>query len=155
MALAVGAVAPDFTSTSSTGETISLAAYRGKKNVVLFFYPGDFTPVCTKEACGFRDIYDELQGKDTEVIGVSVDSGESHQKFAKANNLGFPLLSDADKALATKYEANSGILSSLIGRVSRVTYVIDKNGKIAALLKGELSASKHVDGVKSVLTMLA
>jgi peroxiredoxin Q/BCP len=155
MALAIGAVAPDFTSTSSTGETISLSAYRGKKNVVLFFYPGDFTPVCTKEACGFRDIYDELQGKDTEVIGVSVDSGASHEKFAKANNLGFPLLSDADKVLATKYEASTGLLSSLIGRVSRVTYVIDKNGKIAAVLKGELSATKHVDGVKHALTTLA
>jgi thioredoxin-dependent peroxiredoxin len=155
MALAVGAVAPDFTSTSSTGETISLAAYKGKKNVVLFFYPGDFTPVCTKEACGFRDIYDELQGKDTEVIGVSIDSGASHEKFAKANNLGFPLLSDADKALATRYDAASGIFASLMGRVNRVTYVIDKNGKIAAVLKGELSANKHVDGVKNALTMLA
>jgi thioredoxin-dependent peroxiredoxin len=155
MALAVGEAAPDFTSTSSTGETISLAAYKGKKNVVLFFYPGDFTPVCTKEVCGFRDIYDELQGKDTEIIGVSVDSGESHEKFSKVHNLGFPLLSDTDKVLAKKYEASTGLLSTLIGRVSRITYVIDKNGKIAAVLKGELSADKHVDGVKNVLSKLA
>jgi peroxiredoxin Q/BCP len=155
MALAVGEVAPDFTSTTSGGETISLAAYKGKKNVVLFFYPGDFTPVCTKEACGFRDIYDELQGKDTEIIGVSVDSGESHDKFKKAHNLGFPLLSDTDKALATKYGAASGLLASLIGRVNRITYVIDKNGKIAAVLRGELSANKHVDGVKNALSTLA
>jgi peroxiredoxin Q/BCP len=155
MALAVGEVAPDFTSTTSTGETISLASYKGKKNVVLFFYPGDFTPVCTKEACGFRDIYDELQSKDTEIIGVSVDSGESHAKFSKAHNLGFPLLSDEDKALATKYGCTKGLIASLIGRVSRTTYVIDKNGKITAVLTGQLSASSHIDGVKNALAMLA
>lgn len=155
MTLAVGQAAPDFSSTTSTGETISLSAYKGKRNVVLFFYPGDFTPVCTKEACGFRDIYDELQGRDTEIVGVSIDSGESHDKFKKAHNLGFPLLSDPDKTLAGKYDAASGLLAGLLGRVSRVTYVIDKTGTIAAVLKGELSANKHVDGVKAALAKLA
>lgn len=151
--LGVGDTAPEF-SGESDGEKISLANYRGKKNVVLYFYPGDFTLVCTREACGFRDIYEDLKGADTEVIGVSTDSNESHKKFVAEYKLPFPLLSDKDKAIARAYGA-TGLVSDLLGRVSRVTYVIDKTGKIAAILKAELSASKHVDGVKEALAKLS
>lgn len=147
-------MAPDFEATTSGGERIRLADYRGKKNVVVFFYPGDFTPVCTKEACGFRDLYATLRTQDTEVIGISGDSDESHRKFARKHDLGYPLVADEDKALAKKFGA-TGFLTSLLGRVSRVTYVIDKSGKVAAVLKGELSAQTHLEGVEAALANIA
>lgn len=150
--LAIGDKAPDF-SGESDGKKISLADYAGKKNVVLYFYPGDFTLVCTREACGFRDIYEDLKGADVEVIGVSSDSNDSHAKFASEYKLPFPLLSDTDKSIAKAYGSTSLVLD-LLGRVSRQTFVIDKHGKVAAILKGELSASKHVDGVKDALAKL-
>lgn len=151
--LSVGDTAPEFSGESDAGP-IALGDYRGKKNVVLYFYPGDFTLVCTKEACGFRDMYEDLKNADTEVIGVSTDSNESHKKFIAEYKLPFPLLSDKDKKIATAYGATN-LVTDLLGRVSRVTYVIDKNGKIAAVLKGELSASKHVGGVKDALAKLS
>lgn len=148
--VARGDMAPDFEATTSAGDRIRLADYRGKQNVVVFFYPGDFTPVCTKEACGFRDLYATLRTRDTEVIGVSGDSDESHRKFASKHDLGYPLVADEDKALAKKFGA-TGFLTTLLGRVSRVTYVIDKRGKVAAVLKGELTAQTHLEGVEAAL----
>jgi len=154
MTLAVGQKAPDFDVTSSSGKHLKLSEMLGKKNVVLYFYPGDFTLVCTRETCGFRDAFEELASKDTEVIGISVDSNESHEKFAKEYNVPFSLVSDEKRALAKTYEA-IGLLTSLIGRVSRVTYVIDKQGLIAGVFKAELSANTHVDGVKDLIRKLA
>jgi peroxiredoxin Q/BCP len=154
MTLAVGQKAPDFDVTSSAGKQLKLADLLGKKNVVLYFYPGDFTMVCTKETCGFRDAYDDLASKDTEVVGISVDSNDSHERFAKQYNVPFSLVSDANKELATKYEA-IGLLTKIIGRTSRVTYVIDKRGQIAGVFKAELSASTHVDGVKELIRKLS
>jgi peroxiredoxin Q/BCP len=154
MTLAVGQKAPEFDVTSSSGKRLALSEMLGKKNVVLYFYPGDFTLVCTRETCGFRDAFEELASKDTEVIGISVDSNDSHEKFAKEYNVPFSLVSDENKALAKTYEA-VGLLTSLIGRISRVTYVIDKNGLIAGVFKAELNATKHVDGVKDLIRKLA
>lgn len=153
MALRVGQKAPEFDVTSSAGKQLKLADLAGKKNVVLYFYPADFTMVCTKETCGFRDAYADLATRDTEVVGISVDSNESHEKFAKEYNVPFALISDADKALAKKYEATS-FLSGILGKVARITYVIDKSGMIAGVFKSELSASKHVDGVKDLIGKL-
>ena len=150
--LQVGDKAPDFAG-DSDGTNISLADYKGKKNVVLYFYPGDFTLVCTREACGFRDIYEELKSADTEIIGVSTDSEESHKKFTAEYKLPFPLLADKEKKIAREYGATN-LITDILGRVSRVTYVIDKHGKIAAILKSELSANKHVEGVKEALAEL-
>ena len=153
MALRVGQKAPDFAVTSSSGQKLELSDFIGKKNVVLYFYPGDFTLVCTRETCGFRDAYAELASKDTEVIGVSVDSDESHQRFAKEYGVPFSLVSDANKALAQRYEA-TGLLSRLMGKTGRVTYVIDKNGYIAGVFDSELRASAHVDGVRELVRKL-
>ncbi|MFO0737362.1 MAG: peroxiredoxin [Labilithrix sp.] len=154
MTLAVGQKAPDFDVTSSSGKRLVLSEMVGKKNVVLYFYPGDFTMVCTRETCGFRDAFEELASKDTEVIGISVDSNDSHERFAKEYNVPFALVSDEKKDLAKRYEATS-LFSNLIGRVSRVTYVIDKKGEIAGVFKAELSASTHVDGVRDLIKKLA
>ena len=153
MTLSVGTAAPDFEATSSDGRTVSLAELRGKKNVVLYFYPADFTVVCTRETCGFRDMYEDLASKDTEVVGVSFDDDASHERFRKEHGVPFPLLSDTGKKLAEKYEASS-MMSKLIGRAARVTYVIDKSGKIAGVFKAELSAKTHVEGVRDLLAKL-
>jgi len=152
--LRVGDKAPEFDVVSSAGKALKLKEMAGKKNVVLYFYPGDFTPICTKETCGFRDIYAALESKDTEVIGVSVDSDASHEKFAREHKLAFALVSDGDKELARKYGATS-FLRDILGKLARKTFVIDKNGVIAGIFEGELSASKHVDGVKGAIAKLS
>src|SRR5260370_40631868 len=108
MSLAVGDPAPDFDVASSDGRRFKLEDFRGKKNLVLYFYPRDFTLVCTQEVCGFRDMYEELVGHDTEVIGVSVDDDSSHKGFAKKHNVSFPLVADTEKGLAKKYGAVGG-----------------------------------------------
>lgn len=153
MSLSVGQAAPDFDVVSSAGKSLKLSELRGKKNVVLYFYPGDFTPICTKETCGFRDMYAELESKDTEVIGVSIDSNESHEKFAAEYKVPFALVSDANRELAKAYEATS-FLGKLLGKAGRITYLIDKHGKIAGIFQAELSASKHVDGVREAIKKL-
>ena len=94
-----GTESPDVTLKLQDGRSVRLADYRGERAVVLFFYPKDNTPVCTAEACSFRDAYDDLAGLDAEVIGVSGDTAASHQKFAEKYNLPFPLASDADGAV--------------------------------------------------------
>jgi peroxiredoxin Q/BCP len=153
MALTVGQKAPEFDVVSSAGKSLKLRDFLGKKNVVLYFYPGDFTPVCTKETCGFRDMYADLETQDTEVIGVSVDTNESHQKFAAEYNVPFALVSDTNRDLAKIYGATS-LLGSLLGKVGRVTYLIDKKGLIAGIFQSELRASKHVEGVRDAIKKL-
>ncbi|MBS2022915.1 MAG: peroxiredoxin [Deltaproteobacteria bacterium] len=154
MALKVGDTAPAFDQVASDGRRISLAELRGKKNVVLYFYPKDDTAVCTAEACGFRDQYPNLKGLDTEVVGVSADASDSHNDFTKKYSLPFPLLSDPDRALAKAYGAFEGI-KAMLGRAARITYVIDKQGKIAGVFESEIFAKKHTEGVKAVVEKLA
>jgi|HubBroStandDraft_1064217.scaffolds.fasta_scaffold661809_1 peroxiredoxin Q/BCP len=151
--LKVGQQAPAFDVTASDGKRLRLEDFRGKKNVVLYFYPRDFTRVCTLEACGFRDMYEDLMGKDTEIIGVSLDSDDSHKKFATEYKVPFPLVADKNRELAKSYEA-IGPLRGLIGIVKRVTFVIDKQGNIADILHAELSADTHLEGVKAALSRL-
>jgi thioredoxin-dependent peroxiredoxin len=154
MALTVGQKAPDFDVVSASGRRLKLSELLGKKNVVLYFYPADFTPVCTKETCGFRDMYEELASKDTEVIGVSVDSDEQHRKFAEKHAVPFDLVSDGERALARAYGA-TGFLRDLLGKAARITYVIDKKGVIVRVLKAELSAGTHLDGVRDAVATLS
>lgn len=154
MSLRVGEKAPEFDVVSSAGKPLKLSDFAGKKNVVLYFYPGDFTPICTKETCGFRDMMGDLESADTEVIGVSVDSDESHEKFAAEYKVPFALVSDQDRKLAKTYGATS-FLGNVLGKTGRVTYVIDKKGMIAGVFAAELSAAKHVDGVKEAIKKLS
>jgi peroxiredoxin Q/BCP len=153
MALRTGQRAPDFDVTSSSGQRLRLSDFIGKKNVVLYFYPADFTLVCTRETCGFRDSYAELANKDTEVVGISVDSDETHRKFAREYNVPFALVSDANKSLSQSYEA-TGLLSRLMGKTGRVTYVIDKKGYIVGVFDSAIRASKHVEGVRALVEKL-
>lgn len=154
MTLRVGQRAPDFDLTSSSGKRLRLADFLGKKNVVLYFYPADFTFVCTRETCGFRDAHEELASHDTEVIGVSSDSNASHERFAKEHNVPFELVADEDRELAKRYDA-TGWLYDRLGKVRRVTYVIDKKGEIAGVFDSALSAQKHVSGVRELVQKLS
>ncbi|WNZ22977.1 peroxiredoxin [Leptolyngbya sp. NK1-12] len=124
MPLSVGDTAPSFTVKDTNGNTVSLSDFAGK-TVVLYFYPKDDTPGCTKEACGFRDAYTDYQGKDIVVLGVSMDDEASHQQFTQKFNLPFPLLADVNGTITKAYDVDGG------GYAKRVTYVIDGSGKIS------------------------
>jgi thioredoxin-dependent peroxiredoxin len=131
MALQPGDDAPAFSLPDGDGNTVTLSDFRGKR-VVLYFYPRDNTPGCTKEACGFRDAHADYQSKDVVVLGVSTDDGKSHTKFAAKFELPFPLLSDADSQVATAYDSYG--LKKFMGKeymgVSRKTFIIGPDGKI-------------------------
>src|SRR5258708_38958952 len=126
MPLQEGSSAPDFTLRSSDGSTIQLSRFKGKKNVIVYFYPKDDTPGCTKEACSFRDDLSQLLAKDAVVLGVSVDDTKSHQAFTEKFNLNFPLLSDIGGEVSKAYDA----FRPEKGNSARVTAIIDKEGKI-------------------------
>lgn len=142
-----GTEAPGFEAQMSGGETFRLADQRGKKNVVLYFYPKDFTPGCTKEACAFRDNYDELSNYDALIVGVSTDSAESHDKFREHHDLPFPLIPDPEKRLVKMYDAD-GLLGFT---TARVTYVIDKQGVIQRAIRNDFMVGRHLPGVIDAL----
>jgi len=134
--IAAGQAAPDFSSKDQHGKDVKLADFKGK-NLVLYFYPKDDTPGCTKEACNLRDNYSGLQSAGYAVLGVSTDDEESHQKFTAKHSLPFPLLVDTDKSIVEAY----GVWGekSLFGKkfmgTSRVTYVIDGQGIVRHVIK--------------------
>jgi thioredoxin-dependent peroxiredoxin len=135
-----GQPAPDFELPDADGNRVKLSSYRGKKAVVLYFYPKDDTPGCTAEACSFRDSYQEFQDAGAEVIGVSSDSEASHGKFAKRHQLPFTLLSDAKGEVRKQYgvPATFGLLPG------RVTFVIDRKGVVRHVFNSQLQATRHV-----------
>ncbi|MCC5639323.1 peroxiredoxin [Nostoc sp. CHAB 5844] len=143
MPLAVGTDAPAFTVKDTNGNTVSLSDFAGK-TVVLYFYPKDDTPGCTKQACSFRDAQAEYQGKDIVVLGVSADDEVSHQAFTQKFNLNFPLLADTDKTLIQTYDVDGG------GYAKRVTYVIDGDGKIIHV-DGNVNTSNHASDILAAL----
>ena len=136
----VGDKAPEFSATAQDGSTIRLADYLGQKALVLFFYPKDNSPICTKEACSFRDSYEEFVAAGAEVIGVSSDSAESHKTFAKQHQLSFPLISDHDGSLRKLF----GVPSALGLLPGRSTYVIDKDGIVRLIFSAQFASDKHV-----------
>ncbi len=147
----VGDCAPDFTAQSQTGQTVSLTDYRGTSGVVLFFYPKDGTAVCTKEACSFRDSYEEFVQAGAAVIGVSSDSEESHQAFASGHRLPFVLLSDAEGSLRKAF----GVPKTLGIMPGRVTYVIDKEGIVRHMFSSQFAADRHVSEALAVVRQLS
>jgi peroxiredoxin Q/BCP len=154
--LPVGASAPDFTLPAHPAGEISLADFRGKQPVVLYFYPKDMTPGCTQEACSFRDLNRDFAEAGAALLGVSPDDLKSHAKFAEAHHLMFPLLYDEGGKVAMKYGAYGE--KTLAGRHYtgnfRVTYLIDKAGKIAAVWP-EVTVEGHADEVLAEVRKLA
>jgi thioredoxin-dependent peroxiredoxin len=146
MALKPGDPAPDFSLPDANGNLVRLADFRGKR-VVLYFYPRDNTPGCTKEACGFRDAYAQYEAQDIVVLGISTDDAKSHTKFVQKFDLPFPLLTDASGEVATVYESYG--LKKFMGKeymgISRNTFVIDPSGNIEKIylkVKPELHAAQ-------------
>lgn len=143
MPLAVGTDAPAFTAKDTKGNTVSLSDLRGK-TVVLYFYPKDDTPGCTKQACSFRDAQSQYQGKDIVILGVSADDEVSHQAFTQKYDLNFPLLADTDKSLIKAFDVDGG------GYAKRVTYVIDPSGKITHV-DTSVNTTTHASDVLAAL----
>jgi thioredoxin-dependent peroxiredoxin len=138
MPLSVGETAPNFTVKDTNGNTVSLSDYTGKP-VVLYFYPKDDTPGCTKEACSFRDNYTQYITRGISVFGVSMDDEASHQQFTEKFNLPFPLLADTNGAITKAYDVDGG------GYSKRVTYVIDESGKIGQVFESIQTATHATD----------
>jgi thioredoxin-dependent peroxiredoxin len=142
-----GNAAPDFTATNTNGETIRLKDLRGKK-VVLYFYPKDDTPGCTKEACSFRDSFAQFRKQGIEVIGVSTDSEASHKKFTAKYKLPFTLLADTDHSIADAYGVYGE--KKFMGRtymgVKRMTFLIDEKGKIRKVFE-KVKPEEHAQEV--------
>lgn len=151
MMLAIGTQAPEFSAPLDNGETFTLAGWRGKKHVVLYFYPKDNTRGCTREACAFRDNYDEIAKHDAVIFGVSADSVESHQRFRDKHDLPFPLIADIDKRVSKAYEAR-GLFGLM---TARVTYVIDKEGVIRDAFRHEMAIGQHLSETLAALQRLA
>ena len=147
--LKAGDSAPDFEGPTTAGTMFRLREYLGKKNVVLYFYPKDDTKGCTMEACSFRDKLQRIGALWAEVVGVSVDTVESHKEFARKNALNFPLVSDYDKRISKLY----GILSDDGSYAERVTFVIDKEGKIANIFPN-VDVTRHSNEIVEALKQL-
>ena len=145
-----GDSAPEFEAVTSEGTKLGLKDLVGKKNIVLYFYPKDDTPGCTKEACSFRDNIQAVRKMGAEVVGVSLDGVESHKKFTSKYNLPFPLISDKEKRIATAY----GVLKDTGASASRVTFIIDKSGKVAKVFPS-VDVAKHTQEVIEALKAIS
>ena len=147
-----GDEAPLFTLPSSEGGKIDLSSYRGKNDVILYFYPKDDTPGCTKEGCNFRDAFSELKKGKGAVLGVSLDPLESHQKFIQKYDLPFPLLSDEDAAVSKAYGVYK--LKNMYGKkfwgIERSTFLIGKDGRLIKIFR-RVKVDQHLDEVLSAL----
>jgi len=147
----VGQKAPDFSVVDDAGKTVKLSDFKGKK-VVLYFYPKDDTPGCTKEACNFRDGITEIKKQGAVVLGVSADSAESHKKFKAKFDLNFQLLADTDKKIVESYDVWKE--KSMYGKkymgIERTTYVIGEDGKISHIFP-KVKVDEHYDEVLAAL----
>jgi len=145
-----GNKAPDFTAIDQNEKKVKLSSFKGKKNVILYFYPKDMTPGCTTEACDFKDNLKKF--KDTVVLGVSIDSPERHQKFIAKHDLPFDLISDVDQKVVNKYgvwQEKSMYGKKFMGIV-RSTFIIDKQGVLRKIYP-KVRVKGHVEEVIAVL----
>ena len=144
-----GQSAPDFSLPSHTGEIVKLSDFIDKNVIVLYFYPKDFTPGCTTEACTFRDNFEDFKDLGAVVIGISSDSVESHEKFVLKYNLPFILLSDKDHKVRESYGA-----TRFGGLPARTTYVIDKKSVIRMIFESS-NAKEHIEEAKKIVRLLS
>jgi peroxiredoxin Q/BCP len=142
--------APDFSGKNQDGKPIKLSSFRGKKKVVLYFYPKDMTPGCTTEACDFRDQFKEF--KNTIILGVSVDSPERHRKFIDKYNLPFELIADENKKICTKYGVwqEKKLYGKTFMGIVRSTFIIDKAGTVKKIIP-KVKVKDHVEEVVEIL----
>jgi peroxiredoxin Q/BCP len=136
-----GMLAPDVSGTDHTGASVRLADYRGKKQVLVYFYPKDATPGCTTEACAFRDAWRKFHAQGLEILGVSADSVESHQRFVAKHRLPFSLISDQDGEWARAFG-----VGSFFGMYSRVSFLIDRSGRVQRVYRS-VDPAQHAEQV--------
>lgn len=139
--------APDLFLPDQNGKMISLKDFQGKKVLVVYFYPKDETSICTAEACSFRDSYDQFKELGAEVIGISSDSVQSHQKFAQKNHLQFSLLADTSGMARQAF----GVPNSALFMPGRVTYIIDKAGRVRYVFNSMLDGPRHVSEAMKIV----
>jgi peroxiredoxin Q/BCP len=148
----VGSQAPAFRLPSSGGGEVSLDDFRGKQAVVLYFYPRDDTPGCTKEACAFRDLKSEFERKGAAILGVSTDDVASHDRFTGKFGLNFPLLADSDASVSKAYGVYGPkqMMGKTFQGIHRTTFVIDENGRVKAVFP-DVKVDGHADEVMAAL----
>jgi peroxiredoxin Q/BCP len=146
--LEIGSTVPKFELLDQHGKLFPVESVLGKKNLVIYFYPKDDSPGCTKEACSFRDQFEVFAGADALIIGISAQSVESHQEFAVKHRLNYTLLSDKGNKVRKLF----GVPGNFFGLVpGRVTYVINKEGKVVYMFNSQIQAEKHVDEALRIL----
>jgi thioredoxin-dependent peroxiredoxin len=147
--LSPGDTAPDFTLSDDQGGKVTLSDLRGRK-VIVYFYPAAMTPGCTKEACHFRDLASEFAAVGANRVGISTDAVDKQAKFADKQSFDYPLLSDADGAVATHFGVKRGLLGKFMP-VKRTTFVIDTDRTVLAVIASEVSMDTHADKALEVL----
>ncbi len=150
MTVEVGERAPDFELSNQLGVQTKLYDIMGKENIVLFFYPKDDSPGCTKEACAFRDSYEIFKEASAEVVGISSDSKSSHKNFAEKHNLPYTLLSDVGGKVRKLY----GVPKTMGILPGRVTYIIDKQGVVKHIFNSQLNINGHIKEALNILKLL-
>jgi peroxiredoxin Q/BCP len=147
----IGSSIPTFTLPDQNGKLFDISSVIGKKNLVIYFYPKDDSPGCTKEACSFRDQFEVFNEADAVIIGISGQSVESHKEFAEKHRLSFTLLSDEGDKIRKLFGVPTNLLGLLPGRV---TYIADKTGKVIYLFNSQAQATKHADEALRILKEL-
>jgi peroxiredoxin Q/BCP len=147
----IGSSIPTFTLPDQNGNMFDINSVLGKKNLVIFFYPKDDSPGCTKEACSFRDQLEAFNKADAVIIGISGQSVESHKEFAEKHKLNFTLLSDDGNKIRKQFGVPTNLMGLLPGRV---TYIVDKTGKVIFIFNSQTKAAEHVDEALRILNGL-
>ncbi|MCR9183282.1 MAG: peroxiredoxin [Flavobacteriaceae bacterium] len=147
MSITIGDTIPDFKLTDQNGNKFDIKSVKGKKKLVIYFYPKNFTPGCTKEACSFRDSYEDFESLGATVIGISADSKKSHERFAKKYNLPFTLLSDETGKVKRKFGVKNDLFGLLPGRE---TYIVGQDGKVLYVFNS-MNAARHIKKALEVL----
>ena len=147
----IGSIIPAFTLPDQDGNLFDINSVLGKKNLVIYFYPKDDSPGCTKEACSFRDQFDVFKEANAVIIGISGQSVESHKEFAEKHRLSFTLLSDEGNKIRKQFGVPTNLMGLLPGRV---TYIADKTGKVIFIFNSQTKATEHVDEALRILNEL-
>jgi len=148
MAIQKGDQCPSFKLKDQNGELFNIDDVIGEDNLVIYFYPKDDSPGCTKQACSFRDAFEDFKEAGAKVIGISSDDEQSHKKFAEKHNLPFTLLADSNKTVRKQFGVPTNLLGLLPGRV---TYIFDKKGLLKGVFNSQLNFDKHISEALKVI----